>query len=158
MEIELTLSAGGYVEPLDLRIQPPRSCYEQLDGLMLMPRTIDKLLAQLPGGHAGCYFIDGKINGISGYLLERLEIDKVELMSVIAAAQDENEVARWLRSRTNKEQYPEINKTLRRIRPAHSADIAYFKELYAETLRECPQLEYVFDIIDADDRRMFAST
>ena len=146
------------MEPLDLQIQPPRSCYEQLEGLMLMPRTIDKLRAQLPGGHAGCYYINGEIKGISGYLLERLGIDEKELKSVIADAQDENEVAQWLRSRTNKGQYPEINKTLRRIRPAHSADIAYFKEVYSETLHQCPQLEYVVDIIDADDRRMFPST
>ena len=31
------------MEPLDLRNRPPRSCYAELDGLMLMPRTIDKL-------------------------------------------------------------------------------------------------------------------
>jgi hypothetical protein len=146
------------MEPLDLRTRPPRSCYAELDGLMLLPRTIDKLRSQLPGGHPGCYFINGKIKGLSGYLLERLGVNELELKNAIARAQTEDDVANWLRSHTDASQYRTINQTLRRIRPRHSADVAHFEELYAETLRENPQLEYVIDIVDADDRRMFPST
>lgn len=51
------------MEPLDLRIGPRRSCYAELDGLMLMPRTIDKLCGQLSGGCTGGYFIYGSIKG-----------------------------------------------------------------------------------------------
>jgi len=39
------------MEPLDLRTRAPRSPYAELDGLMLMPRTIDKQRAQLPRGY-----------------------------------------------------------------------------------------------------------
>ena len=45
--------------PLDLSVSPPRSPYDELDGLVFMPRTIDKLRSMLPGGNPGEYFING---------------------------------------------------------------------------------------------------
>jgi len=143
------------MQALDLRTQPPRSGYVELDGLMVMPRTIDKLRAMLPGGNPGVYFINGRIKGISGYLLDRLGIAETDLLEAVARAQNEDEVAAWIRERTDASQYPQINATLRRIRPKHSQDEAYFREEYAETLREHPELEFVIDIVDADDERRF---
>lgn len=143
------------MEPLDLRTRPPRSGYVELDGLMIMPRTIDKLRALLPGGNPGVYFINGRIKGISGYLLERLGIAEAELQAAVARARTEDEIAAWIRERTDASRYPEINATLRRIRPKHSQDEAYFRQEYAETLRERPELEFVMDIVHADDARMF---
>jgi hypothetical protein len=144
------------MEPLDLRTNPPRSCYAELDGLMLMPRTIDKLRAQLPGGDPGPYFINGRIKGISGYLLERLGIGESDLLDAIARAANEGEVAAWLRERTDPSQYPAINATLKRIKPKHAEDEAYFRSEYEATLRQHPDLKFVVDIVDADDRRLFA--
>jgi hypothetical protein len=143
------------LEPLDLRVRPPRSCYDELDGLMLMPRTIDKLRAQLPGGNPGAYFINGRIKGISGYLLERLAIREDELLRAVGRAANEEDVAAWLRARTDASQYPAINQTLRRIKPKHAEDEAYFRGEYAAVLAQCPDLEFIVDIVDADDRRLF---
>ncbi len=143
------------MQPLDLRARPPRSGYVELDGLMVMPRTIDKLRAMLPGGDPGVYFINGRIKGISGYLLERLGIAEADLLKAVARAQSEDDVAGWLREHADASQYPEINATLRRIRPKHTQDEAYFRDEYAETLREHPELEFVIDIVDADDKRLF---
>jgi hypothetical protein len=143
------------MEPLNLRNKPPRSCYAELDGLMLMPRTIDKLRAQLPGGDPGIYFINGKIKGISGYLLERLGISEADLLESVRLAPTEDDVAAWLRERTDASQYPAINATLRRIKPKHAEDEAYFRSEYAETMKEHPELEFIVDIVDADDRRRF---
>ncbi len=143
------------MEPLDLRTKPPRGCHAELDGLMLMPRTIDKLRAQLPGGDPGIYFINGRIKGISGYLLERLGVGEAELRDAIAAAAHEDDVAAWLRERTDPAQYPAINATLRRIKPKHAEDEAYFRSEYAETLAQRPDLEFIVDIVDADDERIF---
>jgi len=144
------------MEPLDLRTRPPRSCYEELDGLMLMPRTIDKLRARLPGGDPGVYFINGRIRGISGYLLERLGISEAALFEAVGSAADDDEVAAWLRGRFDASEYAAINATLRRIRPKHSEDEAYFRSEYAETLRRHPELEFIVDIVDADDNRRFS--
>ncbi|HVR45333.1 MAG TPA: DUF5069 domain-containing protein [Candidatus Binatia bacterium] len=143
------------MEPLDLRTRPPRSCYAELDGLMLMPRTIDKLRGQLPGGDPGGYFIDGRIKGISGYLLERLGVSEADLLGIVARAASDDDVAAWLRERTDPSQYATVNATLRRIRPKHSQDEAFFRDEYAQTLQQHPELEYILDIVDADDRRRF---
>ena len=150
--------AATHMEPLDLRSRPPRSCYLELDGLLLMPRTIDKLRANLPGGQPGAYYINGPIPGISGYLLGRLGISEAELLDAIRTAADEDEVAQWLRSRVDATQYPVINQTLRRVKPKHTADIAVFTQIYSETMRAHPELEYVLDIVEADDRRLFPIT
>ena len=146
------------MEPLDLRARPPRSCYDELDGLMLMPRTIDKLRAILPGGHAGEYVInlaEPRIRGISGYLLERLGITQAALLEAVKAANDDDGVAAWLRGRVDTSQYPAINQTLRHIKPKHADDEAFFRELYAPTLALHPELEFIVDIVEADDRRLF---
>lgn len=145
------------MEPLDLRSRPPRSCYEELDGLMLMPRTIDKLRGRIPGGDPGVYFVNGRILGISGYLLQRLGIAEEELLDTVRVARAEEDVAAWLRERCDVSQYAAINETMRRIKPKHAQDEAYFREIYAETLSLHPDLEYIVDIVDADDRRMFAN-
>ncbi len=143
------------MEPLDLRTKPPRSCYAELDGLMLMPRTIDKLRARLPGGDPGVYFINGRIKGISGYLLERLGVSQEELLDAVARAATEEDVAAWLRERTDASQYPAINATLRRIKPKHAEDEAFFRTEYATTLAQRPELEFIIDIVDADDDLAF---
>lgn len=142
------------MEALDLRTKPPRSPYEELDGLMVMPRTIDKLRAQLPGGHPGEYYINGPIKGISGYLLDRLGIGESELLEAIAAAPNEAAVALWLRERTDASQYPAINATLRRIKPKHAENETWLRGEYAATLAEHPDLEFIIDILEADDRRL----
>lgn len=145
------------MQPLDLRHAPPRSCYAELDGLMLMPRTIDKLRGRLPGGDPGVYFINGKIKGISGYLLERLGITEDALYDAVEACDTEDDVAAWLREHTDASEYATINATLRRIKPKHAEDETWFREEYAETLALHPELDVIIDIVDADDRRRFAA-
>jgi hypothetical protein len=146
------------VKPLDLRNAPPRSCYVELDGLMLMPRTIDKLRSRLPGGEPGNYFISlGRIKGISAYLIERLGITEEALFDAVTASESDDDVAAWLRKNTDASQYPVINETLRRIKPKHTEDQAFFRELYADTLALHPELQIIIDIVDADDRRLFGA-
>lgn len=145
------------MEPLDLTLHPPRSCYAELDGLLLLPRTIDKFRALLPGGNAGGYFINGPMKGISGYLLERLGVDESEMREAVIRAGSDDEVAAWLRTRTDAAQYPAINATLRAIKPKHAEKPDVFAQIYAETLAAHPELERIMDIIEADDRRLFAS-
>lgn len=143
------------MEPLDLTKEPPRSCYVELGGLLVLARTIDKMRAQLPGGNPGEYFINNQMLGVSGYLLQRLDIDEHALREAVRHAADEQEVVDWVRSRTDTSQYPAINDTLRRIKPKHAQNPAFFAELYAETLAQNPDLIFTLDVIEADDRRVF---
>ena len=144
------------MDPLDLTLAPPRSCYAELDGLMLMPRTVDKLRGRLPGGNPGVYFVNGKqMRGISGYLLERLGITEAELLEAVRAAPDEDAVAAWLREHTDASQYPAINETLLRIKPKHTQNEELLRAEYSDTLRAHPELETIVEIIEADDKRLF---
>ena len=145
------------MEPLDLTARPPRSCYEELDGLMLLPRTIDKMRALLPGGNPGVYLINAHIIGISGYLLHRLGVTEDAFRDAVASAQSDTDVATWLRSQTDVSQYPAINESLRKLRRKHVQDQEFFRGLYAEVLAADPQMEYIMDIIEADDRLMFGA-
>lgn len=120
------------MQPLDLRNAPPRSCYAELDGLLLMPRTIDKLRGRLPGGDPG-----------------------EALFGAGASCETEDDIAAWLGAHADASQYPAINETLRRIKPKHAEDPAWFRQAYAETLALHPELEIIMDIVDADDRRLF---
>jgi hypothetical protein len=43
------------VTPLDLRTRPPRGPRETILGFYFLPRTIDKLRAELPGGNLGAF-------------------------------------------------------------------------------------------------------
>lgn len=123
---------------------------------MLMPRTIDKLRARLPGGNPGVYFINGsQMRGISGYLLDRLGIAEADLLEAVRVAPDDAAVAAWLRERTDASQYPAINERLRRLEPKHSQNEELLRAEYAETLRAHPDLERIAEIVEADDRRLF---
>ncbi len=144
------------MEPLDLTLAPPRSCRVELDGLMLLPRTIDKLRGLLPGGNPGVYFINGQILGISGYLLMRLGVTQEELSAEVARAASEGDVAQWLRGRVDTGIYPEINGALSHLKPKHSQDEAFVRDLYKDALAAHPNLEYLVDIVDADDKMLFA--
>ena len=146
------------MKPLDLSTASPRSPYDELDGLVFMPRTIDKLRSMLPGGNPGEFFINGPIKGMSGYLLERLGVREDELLTVVAGAADDDDVADWLRANTDAARYPEISATIRAIKPRHTTDPAIFAAIYRETIAAHPELERILDIIAADDRRLFART
>lgn len=139
-------------------MRPPRSCYEELDGLVLLPRTIDKFRASLPGGTLNGYFpASGPILGLSAYWLQRLGITEDAFRAAVASAADDTEVAAWVRARTDASQYPAINATLRKITRRHVEDATIFEEIYRETLAQRPDLELVMEIIEADDRRMYGT-
>ncbi|MBV8689631.1 MAG: DUF5069 domain-containing protein, partial [Candidatus Eremiobacteraeota bacterium] len=66
------------MEPLDLSKAPPRSPKLQLDGLVMLPRTIDKLRASLPGGNLGPY----RIQGFSQRMLDAIGVTEGQLREV----------------------------------------------------------------------------
>ncbi|MFY9631343.1 MAG: hypothetical protein WAJ94_07005 [Candidatus Cybelea sp.] len=79
------------------------------------------------------------------------------MRDAVRDAATEADVALWLRERTDPTAYSAINQTLRRIRPKHAQDEAYFRSVYAETLAQDPELQFIVDIIEADDRRLFST-
>jgi hypothetical protein len=145
------------MNPLDLTVKPPRGCYEELDGLMFMPRTIDKIRATLDGGKKGEYIINAHVTGISGFLLGRLGITEGELREAVERAPNDEAVAAWLRTRVDTNLYPKLNGIMSHMEARHSSDPEFVRNFYKETLAQHPHLTTMFEIIEADDRRMFPS-
>ena len=90
------------MESLDLTVQPPRSPYQKMEGLYMMPRTIDKMRAQLSGGKTGAYSITTPFGpGLSILLLNGIGVTEEHLLKRIREASVEDEIANWLRKNTD---------------------------------------------------------
>jgi Domain of unknown function (DUF5069) len=148
------------MEPLDLTAQPPRSPYEKMEGLFMLPRTIDKLRANLPGGKIGDYAIRGSspfLPGFSIVLLDGIGVTEEHLLEVVKRASVENEIAVWLRKNANLSTTAALNEKLlgRRIEdvqavvpPSVLAKVYPFMEKMVKTTP-------MFEVLLQDDRLMF---
>ncbi len=137
------------MQPLDLTKRPPRSPRESLDGLVVIPRTIDKLRATLPGGNIGDY----KIEGLSGMLLERIGVTEDDMRKAVAEAKTDEDVAVWLRSHAQAAKYAEANEYLSKRKIDDTKDPAALRKRYH--VEERPEIVTLFDMLDADDREAF---
>ena len=140
------------MDALDLRIRPPRSPRDRLDGLVFMPRTIDKIRATLPGGHLGPYHV---FPGLSQMLLAAISVDLAALRDIVAGVRSDAEVAQWLKIHADTSQYPRANAMLSEWRHDTLRDDhrARFEASYPDYLRARYALG--FDLIDADDRELY---
>ena len=144
------------MEPLDLTTRPPRAPRESLAGLAFMPRTIDKLRAEMPGGNMGTYL--NRSDGLSAFMCKRIGVDMDELRAVVASAADDEEVAAWLRERVSPEQAAETSAklatmTMDRLPPEFQERVRHNHPVLAQR----PELNTFFEIFEADDAAAFAS-
>ncbi len=138
------------MQPLDLTFRPPRGPREKLAGVYFMPRTIDKLRAEIPGGTIGPY-INPEF-GVSNYMCKRIGIPMEELRAIVVAAADEDEVELWLNARLDPAVVEEANRKLEglnteRLSPENHALIKSFHPI----MEERPDLVNYFEIFEADD-------
>jgi len=141
------------MEPLDLTKAPPRSPKVELDGLVMMARTIDKLRAGLPGGNMGVY----KIDGFSRRILKAIDVSEEQLRDVVAKAGSDEDVMKWLREHTDRAKFEEVSNTVRNRNIDDVTDLEEFKERYP-ILKSRPDIYYLFDMLEADDQEMFSRT
>ena len=80
----------------NLRKHPPRSPFEQLDGMMLLPRAIDKARAYI-AGTLGEYIYCGC--SVNEQLFETLGITEDEFLEAVRTARHDEDVAAWIRDR-----------------------------------------------------------
>jgi hypothetical protein len=141
--------------PLDLRTTPPRGTRETLLGFFFLPRTIDKLRAELPGGHLGPYL--NHDTGFSAYVVRRLGLDMNEFRDTVAAAATEADVAAWLAARIDPEAAPAMNAKLESfvVERMSADDQALVRERHP-VLAVQPELSCILDVLDADDAHAFA--
>jgi hypothetical protein len=142
------------MQPLDLQFRPPRAPREKLAGLCFMPRTLDKLRAEMPGGNLGPYLND-RI-GVSTYMCKRVGLDMEELRAIVIAADDEDEVEVWLGARLDPTVVEEANRKLEalNIERLSPENLAMVKE-HHPIMASRPDLITYFDIFDADDAETY---
>jgi len=138
------------VTPLDLRISRPRPTRQKLFGFFFLPRTIDKLRAELPGGHLGLY-LNHDI-GFSAYVVKRLGVDMNAFRDTVARAADESEVAAWLERRIDSRTAPALNAKLESfVVERMSVDDQILIRERHPVMAMKPELNCILDILDADD-------
>jgi hypothetical protein len=136
--------------PLDLRTQPPRGPRETMLGFYLLPRTVDKLRAELPGGNLGAY-LNHDI-GFSAYVVRRLGLDMDEFRDAVARAADEAAVVEWLTARVDAASAVALNAKLETfvVERMSPNDQVLVRKRHP-VMQDRPDLTKILDILEADD-------
>jgi hypothetical protein len=148
------------METIDLTTQPPRSPYQKMEGLYMMPRTIDKLRAKLPGGQMGAYSITTAFGpGLSLMLLNDIGVTEECLLEIVQQVSVEQEIADWLRRNANLSRVASLNEKL--FNPRIEDVLAFipagtFNEIYPAAER-MTITSPMFEVLLEDDRLMFPS-
>jgi hypothetical protein len=143
--------------PLDLRTRPPRSVRAMMLGFYFLPRTVDKLRAELPGGALGS-FVNHE-TGFSAYVVRRLGLDMAEFRAAVAEAPDEDALVAWLAARIDVSAAPALNAKLETfvVERMSAEDQVLVRERHP-VMAVRPDLSSVLNIFEADDRDTFAGT
>jgi hypothetical protein len=146
------------MKALDLTTQPPRSPYQKLEGLYMLPRTIDKLRATLPGGKIGAYSITTAFGpGLSLMLLDDIGVTEACLLEIVQRVSVEHEIGDWLRKNADLSTADSLNEKLfsPRIEDVLTfIPAAIFNEIYPAAER-MTITSPMFEVLLEDDRRMF---
>jgi len=147
------------MEPLDLTTRPPRATRDELDGIMFLPRAIDKVRSSLPGGKSGTYLsLMGSVPTLSSLFYRCMGITHEAFTDAVAAAPDEAAIVAWLRP-----QIPQggVEKLKSRLLGTTLGDLgqarAAVNALYPAAATTSDQT-LLIDLIDADDAALFAGT
>lgn len=146
---------GTRLTPLDLRTHRPRPVRETILGFYLLPRTIDKLRAELPGGNLGSYL--NHDTGFSAYVVRRMGLNMNDFREAVAAASDESDVVAWLAARVDVAVAPAVNAKLESfvVERMSAEDQRLVRERHP-VMAQRPELSIVLDILEADDELTFA--
>ncbi|HXO17567.1 MAG TPA: DUF5069 domain-containing protein [Candidatus Dormibacteraeota bacterium] len=136
--------------PLDLRTHRPRGPRETVLGFYFLPRTIDKLRAELPGGSLGAYLNHDR--GFSAYAVRRLGLEMDDFRNAVADAPDEAAVVEWLAARLDVETAPAFNAKLETfvVERMSPEDQRLIRERHP-VMATRPDLSKILDVLVADD-------
>jgi hypothetical protein len=142
--------------PLDLSKQPPRPPRTTMLDFYFLPRTVDKLRAELPGGDIGPYL--NHDTGFSAFVVKRLGLDMDEFREAVARADDEAAVIAWLSERIDTAAAPALNAKLETfvVERMSPSDQILVRERHP-VMASRPELSKMLDILDADDEHAFSS-
>ncbi len=136
--------------PLDLTVHKPRSVRATILGFYFLPRTVDKLRAELPGGNIGPYL--NHDTGFSAFVVRRLGLDMNEFREAVAKAPDEDAIVEWLAARVDASTAPALNAKLETfvVERMSAEDQVLVRERHP-VMAAKPELSKILDILEADD-------
>lgn len=137
------------MDPLDLRLAPPRAPKAELAGLAFLPRSIDKVRATFEGGNLGAY----QIEGFTEQILEKIGITVEDFTRTVREAASEADVAAYVTAHAKPEGITEWNTYLHN-RVIFNGDRAA-AELEFPFLRRRPDIVLSVDLLAEEDRRLF---
>jgi hypothetical protein len=113
---------------MDLTKQPPRSVREQLGGMAILPRAIDKARAQLEGKLGDYIYFDC---GINRMLFNTLGVTDDEFLEAVRQSQTDQDVLQWVQEYVRPERYmiEEMNRNLETAQPNPDQQEYFEKEL-----------------------------
>jgi len=131
-------------------MRPPRGVRETLFGFYLLPRTIDKLRAELPGGNLGEYL--NHDTGFSAYVVKRAGLEMDEFRAAVAAAPDDDALNAWLAARIDLAAAAPTNAKLESfvVDRMSAGDQALLRARHP-VMDQRPDLTRIIDILEADD-------
>lgn len=119
-------------------------------GFYFLPRTVDKLRAELPGGSLGSYMNHDR--GFSAYVIRRLGVEMSELREAVANAPDEAAIVEWLAARIDISTAPALNAKLETfVVERMSLEDQHLVRQRHPVMANHPELSKILDILSADD-------
>ena len=129
-----------------------------MHGIYMVPRTIDKMRAQLPAGNLGPYSFRTAFGpGLSILLLKSLGLSEKNLFELVQQVRAGEEIADWLGKTVDLSTKADINEmllspTVEDVLKLIPAPV--FDEFYPAA-KNMPKTTPMFDVLLEDDRLMF---
>ena len=138
---------------MDLSKECPRSVHDKMNGVVQLPRTIDKAKAAA-SGNLGEYHYDCPMDKA---LFEFLGIDHEQLLNVVRNASNEGEIEAYTKTFTDKKSPAEIEEwnqhwLLHAPDPGSDGE-AYFLKLRDEIAPKRTDVSAWADLLDLDEKR-----
>ncbi len=141
------------IKAKDLTKEPPRSAYEQIGGVAIIARTIDKCRALLAGTIGEFHFdcpVDNMLFGFMG-------IKADDFKAQVAAGKSDEEIAAWVKATAAT---PKTDEELKAWAESHHNDFSYSTHPDKKDwfIGECtrlgidPHTNTLFDMLDVDDK------
>ena len=138
------------MDAIDLSGRPPQKPRAELDGVIFLPRSIDKARAYQPGGDPGPYVL----RGFTQQMLDMLGIAAEGFTMAVATGATDDDVVAFVRARTTDDRIAAWNTWVSARQPRNGDRVAAL-EIYP-WLGERPDLILALDVLEEDDNRFFA--
>jgi hypothetical protein len=144
---------GGNRDAMDLTKDYPRSPREQLDGIMILPRAIDKARAQLEGKLGEYLYFGCHLNRM---LFRTLGVTEDEFLQTVRSSPDDQGVLEWIREFVNPEpnSIEAMNQQLLHDGPQKPEEQKYFKDELDTIDPGNDKIKTWPDLIDLEEGRL----